>query len=171
MEHCQSLKVLSLKRLEIDENHCRVLGTYSRLDLEIVLILCKITSAGASALVEVLRRNHGSTKVNSRQIDNLVLADGLRGKCRLKSLTQRISNNVEVGNREILAGALRENKGLVELDLSYNLGWNDDTWVGHSLSKYESVPAAPSYHPTNTGDCVPCQGAGTSPSVSSNRCK
>jgi hypothetical protein len=36
MKQCQSLKVLSLNRLEMDENHCRVLGAYSRPDLEIV---------------------------------------------------------------------------------------------------------------------------------------
>jgi hypothetical protein len=29
-EHCKSLKVLSLHHLRMDENHCRVLGAYSR---------------------------------------------------------------------------------------------------------------------------------------------
>jgi hypothetical protein len=52
MEHCQSLEFLSLEDLEMDENHCRVLGTYSRPDLEIELICCKLTSAGTSALAE-----------------------------------------------------------------------------------------------------------------------
>jgi hypothetical protein len=44
-EQCQSLKSLSLKHLEMDENHCRVLGTYSRPGLEIELIHCKLTRA------------------------------------------------------------------------------------------------------------------------------
>jgi hypothetical protein len=47
MEHCPSLKLLSLKDLKMDENHCRVLGAYSRPDLEIILVRCKFTSAGA----------------------------------------------------------------------------------------------------------------------------
>jgi hypothetical protein len=37
MEHCQSLKVISLKSQEMNEDHCRVVGGYSSSDLEIVL--------------------------------------------------------------------------------------------------------------------------------------
>ena len=37
MEHCQSLKRLSLVRLPLDANYCRGLGAYSRPDLEIDL--------------------------------------------------------------------------------------------------------------------------------------
>jgi hypothetical protein len=40
MEQCQSLKMLALSDVALDENHCRVLGTYSRPDLEIDLIRC-----------------------------------------------------------------------------------------------------------------------------------
>jgi hypothetical protein len=130
MEQCQSLKLLSLQRLEMDENHCRMLGDFSRPDLEIVLDGCRVTSAGSSALAEVLGRNQGPNKLCSCfEIDNVVLADGLRGNSRLKSLTARFSNNAEVSDRELLAiaGALRENKGLVDLDLSC-LRLKDDTW-------------------------------------------
>ncbi len=59
MEQCQSLHVLSLYDLDLDENHCRVLGAYSRPDLEIELIACKATSATTSTLAEVLGRNQG----------------------------------------------------------------------------------------------------------------
>jgi hypothetical protein len=131
MEQCRSLKVLSLNDLEIDADQCRVLGTYSRPGLEIELDECKITSAGVSALVEVLGQNQGPTKIASCNIDNVVLADGLRGNSRLKSLKPRISNNVEVGNQELLeiADALKENKGLVDLDLTCDdLDWNDEAW-------------------------------------------
>jgi hypothetical protein len=130
MELCQSLKTLSLVDLELDENHCRVLGDYSRSDLEIVLNDCKITSAGASALAEVLGRNQGPTKLVNCKIDNSVLANGLRGNSRLKSLRSRFSSTPEVSNREILAiaGALRENKGLVNLDLRYGYNVTDETW-------------------------------------------
>jgi hypothetical protein len=52
LKQCQSLKLLSLKDLKMDENDFRVLGAYSRPDLEINLIRCTLTSAGASALAE-----------------------------------------------------------------------------------------------------------------------
>jgi hypothetical protein len=134
MEQCQSLHVLSLYDLDLDENHCRVLGVYSRPGLEIALTRCKLTSDGISALAEVLGRNQGPTKLEFCEfcdIDNSVLADGLRGNSHLKSLSLWISSttNLEVDNREgvAIAGALRENKGLVELKLgSY---WvSDETW-------------------------------------------
>jgi hypothetical protein len=79
MEECQSLKVLTLERIALDENHCRVLGGYSRPGLKIELYSCAITSSGTSALAEVLGRNQGPAKLNHCEIDYSVLADGLRG--------------------------------------------------------------------------------------------
>jgi hypothetical protein len=143
MEQCQSLKVLSLKRLKMDENHCRVLGAYSRPDLEIVLIFSKVTSAGASALAEVLGRNQGPTKLDRCEIDNLVLSNGLRGNSRLKSLRPRFSSDLEICGREFLAiaGAFRENKGLVDLDLGSGYGMNDETWgtICASLEAHQTL--------------------------------
>jgi hypothetical protein len=129
MERCQSLKTLMLVCLELDESHCRVLGVHSRPDLEIVLDSCTFTSAGTSALVEVFGRNQGPTELYLCYLDNFVLANGLRRNSRLKSLRLRFSNCREVGNQEVLAiaAALRENKGLVDLDL--NSCWvSDETW-------------------------------------------
>jgi hypothetical protein len=99
MEQCQSLKILTLEDLRMNENHCRVLGDYSRPDLEIALNRCKIISAGAASLVEVLGRNQGPTKLDSCYIDNVVLANGLRGNSRLKYLRPRHSYSPENGNR------------------------------------------------------------------------
>jgi hypothetical protein len=132
LEQCQSLNSLTLIDQTLDENHCRVLGDHSRPGLEIELIRCKLTSAGTSTLAEVLGRNQGPTKLHFCFIDNSVLANGLRGNIsRLKRFGRRISSNLEVCNREVLAlaGALKENKGLVELYL--NTGGfreNDETW-------------------------------------------
>jgi hypothetical protein len=64
IEQSQSLKVLTLVNLEMDENHCRVLGGYSRPGLEIILIRCDFTCAGTSAMVELLRRNQGPTNLD-----------------------------------------------------------------------------------------------------------
>jgi hypothetical protein len=131
MEQCQSLKVLTLKDLEIDENHCRVLGDYSRPGLEIVLGSCIITSAGASALAEALGRNQGPTKLDCCYIDNSVLANMLRGNSSLQSLTPVLNRYRYVISQELLAiaGALRENKGLVDLDLSYKyIMPSNETW-------------------------------------------
>jgi hypothetical protein len=132
MERCQSLKVLKLQGLEcLDENNCRVLGIFSRLGLEIELKYCNLTSAGTSALAEVLGRNQGPTKLDECGIDNFVLADGLRGNSRLKSLRPLISNSPEVGRQEVLAivGALREKKGLVDLNLAFCCEISDKTWA------------------------------------------
>jgi hypothetical protein len=129
-DQCQSLKVLILHDLALDENHCRALGDYSRPGLEIELICCKLTSTGATALVEVLGRNQGPTKLDHCDFDNFVLADGLRGNSRLKSFRQTFSEVCDVGNRQVLAiaNAVRENKGLVELSLLYRFIMNDETW-------------------------------------------
>jgi hypothetical protein len=129
MEQCQSLKVLTLEALSMDENHCRVLGDYSRPDLEIVLVDCAISDAGANALAEVLGRNQGPTKLRSCFSDFNVLANGLRGNNRLKSLTLQLYR--DVGSQALLAiaGALRENRGLVELGLSHHgVHVSDATW-------------------------------------------
>jgi hypothetical protein len=87
-------------------------------------------------LSEVFACNRGPTKVHECDIDTLVLADGLRGNSRLKIFKPVLSDDREVGNRQILAiaGAIRENKGLVALDLGYNrrlrhdLRMSDETW-------------------------------------------
>jgi hypothetical protein len=131
MEQCQSLKALSLLNVNtLDEDKIRELAAYSRQDLKIELIRCKLTSAGTSALVEVLGRNQGPTKLDLCEIDNFVLANGLRGDSRLKSLRPRLSDNSEDGIRILhaIAIALKENKGLVDLDLSHGFRISDETW-------------------------------------------
>jgi hypothetical protein len=93
MEKCQSLKSLTLSHIALDEDHCRVLGLYSRPGLEIVLNYCRLTSAGASALALILGRNQGPTKLDSCFMDNSVVANGLRGSSRLKSLNPGFGSN------------------------------------------------------------------------------
>jgi hypothetical protein len=144
IEQCQSLKFLSLMDLEMDENHCRALGAYSRPGLEIVLISCKLTNAGTSALAEVLGRNQGPTELVRCVIDNIVIADGLRGNSRLKLFRALISSSPENdGNRQALAiaGALGENKGLIELNLGYGRRVNDETWgaICDSVKKHPTL--------------------------------
>jgi hypothetical protein len=102
MEQCQSLEDLTLEETALDEDHCRVLGALSRPDLEIELIECHITGAGASALAEVLGRNQGPTKLGHCNIDNIILANGLRGNSRLKSLSLRLPSILLWGSRELL---------------------------------------------------------------------
>jgi hypothetical protein len=131
MEQCQSLKLLVLKDLEMDENQIRVLGDYSRPDLEIELDSCKFTSAETGALVDILRHNQGLTRLEWCYIDYSVLADGLRGNSRLRSLKARSSVDYENSKRQLLAiaGALKENKGLVDLNLSSVCWASDETWA------------------------------------------
>jgi hypothetical protein len=141
MEQCQSLKALTLHNLKMDESHCRVLGAYTRPDLEIALDSCKLTSAGTSALAEILGRNQGPTKLDRCQIDYSVLADGLRGNSRLKSLTNPIFRNRDAANQELLAiaGVQKENKGLVDLDLIHSFTMSDETW-GVTCDSLETHP-------------------------------
>jgi hypothetical protein len=103
MEQCQSQKFLSLFALEMDEDNIRVLGDYSRPDLEIELDSCKIMDAGAGALAKVLGRNQGPTRLDLCRIDYSVIANGLQGNSRLKSLRPRFSYIPEVRDREVLA--------------------------------------------------------------------
>jgi hypothetical protein len=143
MEQCQSLQILSLKDLEMDEDHCRVLGAYSRPGLEFSLECCKFTDAGASALAEVLGRNQGPTKLDECEIDNVVFANGLRGNSRLKRLKVAFSRNVEVADRQLHAilGALKENKGLVDLNLGNGFSVNDEIWgaICNSLKTHPTL--------------------------------
>jgi hypothetical protein len=130
IEQCRSLEILTLVNQEMNEDHCRMLGALSRPGLKIELVYCTLTSAGASALVEVRGRNQGPTKLDWCKIDNFVLADGLRGISRLKSLRPFLSGIPEVVDRELLAitGALRENRGLVDFHLSYGLRVSAVMW-------------------------------------------
>jgi hypothetical protein len=57
MEQCQSLKVLTLQDLEIDEDQIRLLEEFSRPGLEIELKPCGISGAAATVLAQVLRRS------------------------------------------------------------------------------------------------------------------
>jgi hypothetical protein len=130
MEQCKSLKVLFLYGLNMDEHHCRVLGTYSRPDLEIDLHGCNFTSAGIITLAEILGRNQGPSKLDDCAIDYSILVNGLRGNSRLKHFKHFFYKS-SVSDREIvaIAGALRENKGLVKLELSFHhSSMNDETW-------------------------------------------
>jgi hypothetical protein len=144
MEQCQSLKVLSLANLEMDENNCRALGDFSRPGLEIVLRLCTITSAGASALSEVLGRNQGPAELDLCKVDNSVLVEGLRGNRILKLFASHISGSPEDGNGQVLAiaDALRENKGLVKLNLvCHGFKMNDEAWgvICNSLKAHPTL--------------------------------
>jgi hypothetical protein len=143
MEKCQVLRVLTLNKIQMDANHCRVLGEYSRPGLDIELTRCKFTNAGSSALAEVLGRNQGPTKLDECSMDNSVLANGLRGNSRLKNFKPIISVNVEVvGHQGLLAiaGALKENKGLVDLNLRC-CSLTSETWgaVCNSLKTHPTL--------------------------------
>jgi hypothetical protein len=121
-----------LMEISLDEDHFRALGDFSKPGLEIMLVRSKITSAGASGLAEILGRNQGPTKLHNCAIDYCVLANG-----RLKSLTPSI-----VSNRDVLAiaGALKENKGLVELDLRHTI-LRDEPWdaICDSLKTHPTI--------------------------------
>jgi hypothetical protein len=131
VEQCQSLKALTLDNLTLDEDHCHVLGNFSKPGLEIELYNCRISSVAAEALAEVLGRNQGPTSLNRCHVDYSVLANGLRGNSRLKLFRSRLfTRDARANVQEFLAiaGALKENKGLVDLNLWHALRISDETW-------------------------------------------
>jgi hypothetical protein len=130
MEQYHSLKALTLGGTVLDDDHIRVLGTFCRPNLEIKLKFCTFTSAGLSALVEVLGRNQGPTNLYCCYIDNAFLADGLRGNTSLKSLRPCFSHELNIGNQELfaIAGALKGNKGLVDLEFRHTFRISDEAW-------------------------------------------
>jgi hypothetical protein len=133
MEQCQSLKALTLKYLALDEDHCRVLGTYSRPDLKIELKQCVNLGAGANALAEVLGRNQGPTRLDYCKIDTFLLANRLRGKSRLeRSFGPHFSMDLDICSRQLLAiaDAIRENEGLIKWCLRCHciIVMNVETW-------------------------------------------
>jgi hypothetical protein len=83
----------------LDEDPVRVLGTLSRPGLEIELKHCQIAGAADAVLAEVLGRNQGPTKLDGCGIDNLLLAEGLRGNSRLEKFRTRLSSDLEVGSQ------------------------------------------------------------------------
>jgi hypothetical protein len=78
----------------------------------------------------VLDHNQGLTSLDFCDIDYCVLANGLRGNSRLKVFIPSLSSNFEVGNRQVLAvaGAVKENEGLVDLDFCDGRCVSDETW-------------------------------------------
>jgi hypothetical protein len=118
-----------LNNITLDGDNFRVLGDFSKPGLEVELKACRIAGAAAEALVEVLGRNQGPTKLTLCDIDIFVLADVLRGNSCLKSLSLPSFGNSEDDNPKILAiaAALKDNKGLVDLDLTHCL-LSDEVW-------------------------------------------
>jgi Ran GTPase-activating protein (RanGAP) involved in mRNA processing and transport len=116
-------------------------------------------------LVECLGRNQGPTRLDFCKIDNSVLADGLRGSSRLKVFRALNSNSSENRNREFLAiaDAVRENKGLVDLDLRYDFGVSDEAW-GAICDSLETHPTIEVLHL-----CSAFTGAVTKPTVLKSR--
>jgi hypothetical protein len=113
LDQCQRLKVSSLKNMEMDENHCRVLGTYSRPDLKIELYKCKFPSAGIIALAEVLGRNQGPSKLDGCE----------KNEIKYSVFANNFFYNRTVSNREVvaIAGTLRE---ALSEKTKVSLNWN-----------------------------------------------
>jgi hypothetical protein len=169
MGQCQSLKCLSFTYLKMDEDQIRVLGALSRPGLKIELIRCILTSAGSSALAEVLGRNQGPTKLDLCNIDNFVLANGLRGNSRLKVWRPRLPDNRDVCKRELLAiaGALKENKGLVDLSLRHDFRIRTDLAPWGAVC--DSLKTHPTLHVLNLWSIHTSTGAPLDPVVLKTR--
>jgi hypothetical protein len=168
MEQCQSLKALKLENQPLDEDRFRVLGEFSRPGLEIELKNCRITGDTA-VLAAVLESNKGPTKLDRCYMDSSVFATGLRGNSRLKSLRHVINRRGhDDGQQEVLeiAGALKENKGLVELVFIDDFeGMSDETWY----AVCDSLKTHPTLEVLHLGVNNMLRGALVAPSVITSR--
>jgi hypothetical protein len=143
-----------LHDLALDEDQISVLGTYSRPGLEIELKRCRITGAAAVALAQALGRNQGPTKLVNCYMDICVLVNGLRGNSRLKSLTPRTPSHRD---DLAIAGALKENEGLVDLHIWYYFGNCDETWgaICDSLTTHQTLEVLEIWHLVVNPSSVP----------------
>jgi hypothetical protein len=116
-----SLKELRLEDMTLDRDHCIALESNDRTDLEIELSNCKLTDEGTQAFLESQRRDKGPDKLLNCKMDVAVLAEAVRGNTSLKSLKPcggLDHDQLSSGDFETLAKALKENEGLVTLDLA-----------------------------------------------------
>jgi hypothetical protein len=116
-----SLKTLRLEDMTLDKEHCIALEINDRTDLEIELSNCKLTDDGTQAFLDSQRRNKGPDKLLNCKMDVSVLAEAVRGNTSLKSLKpcgELDHDQLSPGDFETLAQALKENEGLVTLDIA-----------------------------------------------------
>lgn len=116
-----SLKTLRLADMTLDKDHCIALESNDRTDLEIELCDCKLTDDGTQAFLDSQRRNKGPEKLLNCKMDVAVLAEAVRGNTSLKSLKpcgELDHDQLSPEGFETLAQALKENKGLVTLDIA-----------------------------------------------------
>jgi hypothetical protein len=116
-----TLQNLRLEDMTLGRDHCIALESNDRTDLEIELCRCQLTDGGTEAFLESQRRNKGPTKLTNCKMDVAVLAEAVRGNTSLKSLKpcgKLDHDQLTSEDFETLAHALKENEGLVTLDLA-----------------------------------------------------
>jgi hypothetical protein len=138
-----SLKTLRLEDMTLNTDHCIALESNDRIDLDIELSNCKFTNDGIQALLESQRRNKGPEKLLNCKMDVGVLAESLRGNRSLKSLKpcgKLDHDQLSPEDFETLAQALRENEGLVTLDIA-GQPILEESWriILNSIQKHPSL--------------------------------
>ena len=121
LQSASSLRTLRLEDMTLGTDHCIAFESNVRIDLEIELSNCKLTDEGTQALLESQRRNKGPEKLLNCKMDVAVLAEAVRGNRSLKSLKpcgELDHDQLSPEDFETLAQALRENEGLVTLDIA-----------------------------------------------------
>jgi hypothetical protein len=118
IQSSHSLKILSMWRVRLNENHCHAIDASTRTDLEINLgMSCELTELGEIVLLESIRQNRGPTGLHRVNLNARRLADALRGNSRVSTLTPLLGRTSEEDCHAFFQ-ALAENEGLVKLDLS-----------------------------------------------------
>jgi hypothetical protein len=134
------LSSFTLAKIRFNQEQCRVFATVSRSSLEINLEACSFADDATGAFIECLQNDRGPTKLDRCQIDSGVLAAALTGNSRVTSLrlpSNRTEDGAGVG---LLFGALRNNRGLVDLNFS-SRAISHENWMAlcQSLQAHPAV--------------------------------
>jgi hypothetical protein len=124
-----NLQSLTLSHILLNEEQWHALASVSRIDVDLNLEYCSLSddTGCRDAFLECLQNDRGPTKLDRCQIDSGVLAAAFTGNSRVTSLrlpSNRTEDGAGVG---LLFRALRNNRGLVDLNL-YGSFSSDENW-------------------------------------------
>jgi hypothetical protein len=126
-ESRDSLQKFTLNRMVLSEDLCLALATMSRLDVEVELWVCSLSSDAAGAFVECLQSDRGPVELHLCKIDSQILANALTGGSRVTRF-KLASGWTDDGEPAVLFRALANNRGLVDLDV-HGDPISDENWM------------------------------------------
>jgi hypothetical protein len=114
------LRKVTFQETALSEDLCLALTTMPRLDVVLSFQCCSLADDdAAAAFVECLQGDKGPIELNYCEIGSQIIANALRGNCRVTRFKPG-SARTNDADTAVLFRSLVKNRGLVDLDLSYN---------------------------------------------------